>query len=187
MSPNPKLNAKHYIDPASVADFGKPVLFLDRDGVINRDVGYVGKRQDFVWMSGIFSFCRAAHHAGFALAVVTNQSGIARGFYSEDTFLELTRYVHEEFASQRIPIASTWYCPHHPDLGGKGAGTDCTCRKPRPGLLLAAAEFHQFDLNRSIMIGDRQSDMEAASAAGVALRFSVGAQSLEQIQKVCGF
>lgn len=187
VSPNPQLYARRYIDPASAADFGKPALFVDRDGVINKDVGYVGRRQEFVWMPGIFSLCRAAHHAGFAIAVVTNQSGIARGFYSEDMFLELTRYVHEEFARKRVPIASTWYCPHHPNFGEDGTGANCTCRKPKPGLLLAAAAFHQFDLSKSIMIGDRQSDMEAASAAGVARKFLVGAQSFEQIQKACGF
>jgi len=99
--------------------------------------------------------------------VVTNQAGIARGYYDQAQFLDYTRWVHEQFAAQGAPLLATFYCPHHPDAGQGEWRVACACRKPAPGMLLAAAESLGIDLPNSIMVGDTNADVEAARAAGV--------------------
>lgn len=151
----------HIVGPVGQA------LLLDRDGVININHGYVHRPDQTDWVPGIFDFCRAAVAAGYRPIVVTNQAGIARGFYDEEQFAEYSRWVHEEFALQGVEILATYYCPHHPDAGMGGYRIQCNCRKPAPGMLLAAAHDLGVDLGASIMIGDRASDMWAGDAAGV--------------------
>lgn len=144
-----------------------PALLLDRDGVININHGYVHSPDQTDWVPGIFDFCRAAVAAGYRPIVVTNQAGIARGFYDEAQFALYSRWVHEEFALQGVEILATYYCPHHPDAGMGAYRIQCNCRKPAPGMLLAAAHDLGVDLAASIMIGDKTSDMRAGDAAGV--------------------
>lgn len=142
-------------------------LLLDRDGVINVNFGYVHTPESTQWVTGIFDVCRAAQAAGFGLVVVTNQAGIARGFYSESQFHAYSTWVMEQFAERGVDILRTYYCPHHPDAGLGNYRTECECRKPRPGMILAAASDLGIDLAASMMIGDSASDMLAARAAGV--------------------
>lgn len=150
-----------------------PALFLDRDGVINHDSGYTYRIEDFHWIDGIFEVARLAVGAGRKLVVVTNQSGIARGLYDEAAFATLTAWMRERFAAEGTPLTAVYYCPHHPD-GNAPYRVACACRKPQPGMFLAAAQDHGLDLAASIMVGDKEIDMEAAQAAGVPRRVLFG-------------
>lgn len=142
-------------------------LILDRDGVINIDTPYVHSRQEFRFQDGIHELCRAAQNLGYLLLVVTNQSGIARGFYTESDFLELTKWMSQEFARRGVQIARVYYCPYHPVHGVGRYKVDSPDRKPRPGMFLRARDDFNLDLRRSVHIGDKLSDIEAARAAGV--------------------
>lgn len=149
---------------------GKHALFLDRDGVINHDAGYTSSTENFRFIDGIFDLCRAARRSGYLLIVVTNQAGIGRGYYSEQDFLTLTAWMRERFEAEGAPVTDVFYCPYHPEYGVGHYKQDSIDRKPNPGMLLRAAEKHGLDLGRSIMIGDKDSDMKAASQAGVGIR-----------------
>ena len=142
-------------------------LFLDRDGVVNVDHGYVASKDRFEFLPGIFDLTRTAVEQGFATFIVTNQAGIARGLYTEQDFARLMEWVCAEFERAGGPIVKVYHCPHHPDFGPEGLRVRCECRKPRPGLLLAAAEEFGLDMSASIMVGDKESDMLAGDAAGV--------------------
>jgi D-glycero-D-manno-heptose 1,7-bisphosphate phosphatase len=159
--------------PAEVASAAsetvRRALFLDRDGVINVNRGYVHTAEQTEWVPGIFELCKAARDAGYGLIVVTNQAGIARGYYSEMQFRDYTTWMHQQFEARGVPLLATFYCPHHPEAGQDSYRTDCDCRKPRPGMLLRAAAELRIDLAKSVMIGDSPSDMAAADAAGIPL------------------
>lgn len=141
-------------------------LFLDRDGVINVEKEYLYKIEAFEFMEGIFELCRAYQQKGYLIVVVTNQSGIARGYYSEDDFARLSEWMVDQFKEQGVSIAGIYYCPHHPDISGA-----CGCRKPEPGMLLDAAENLDIDLQASVMVGDKERDIEAAINAGVPTQY----------------
>jgi len=153
-------------------------LFLDRDGVINLERRYVHCRETFQFQDGIFELCRAAQNLGYLLVVVTNQAGIARGYYTEQDFLQLTEWMIDRFAEQQIQIARVYYCPYHPVHGIGGYKRDSADRKPKPGMLLRAQRELDLNLSSSVLIGDQVSDMQAARAAGIgtkiALRPEVG-------------
>lgn len=149
---------------------GNRALFLDRDGVINHDSGYTSSAENFRFIEGIFDLCRVAKRLGYLLIVVTNQAGIGRGYYSEQDFLTLTEWMRERFEAEGVPIADVFHCPYHPENGVGHYKRDSFDRKPNPGMLLRAAKKHGLDLGRSIMIGDKDSDMQAASKAGVRVR-----------------
>ena len=135
-------------------------LFLDRDGVVNIDKSYLYKKEDFVFCDGIFELLKYAQHLGYRLFIVTNQSGISRGYYSEDDFERLTSWMIEEFKKNGITIQKVYHCPHLPD-------DNCECRKPKPKMLKDAIDEFDIDPAASWMIGDKPSDMEAAKNAGV--------------------
>lgn len=145
-------------------------LFLDRDGVINIDHGYVCTAERTEFVEGIFELCRAARMQGYLIVVVTNQSGIARGYYSEQDFHAYMDWMRGEFAAHGAPLDAVYYCPHHPDTGSQEYRRDCECRKPKPGMLRRAAHELSLDLAASIMLGDSSSDMDAARAGGVGTR-----------------
>jgi D-glycero-D-manno-heptose 1,7-bisphosphate phosphatase len=142
-------------------------LFLDRDGVINVERGYVFRRESFEFIPGIFELCRAAQSLGYVLVVVTNQAGIARGYYSESEFDNLTKWMMTRFAEERVSIARLYYCPYHPVFGIGEYKRDSSDRKPNPGMLLQAQSDLNLDFGSSILIGDKPSDIEAGCAAGV--------------------
>jgi D-glycero-D-manno-heptose 1,7-bisphosphate phosphatase len=145
-------------------------LFLDRDGVINHDSGYTSDVDSFRFIDGIFDVCRAAKKLGYLLIVVTNQAGIGRGYYSEQEFFNLTRWMCDQFEAEGAAISDVYYCPYHSEHGVGGYKKESFDRKPNPGMLLRAAKKHELDLKRSIMIGDKNSDMQAANGAGVGVR-----------------
>jgi len=140
----------------------KKALFLDRDGVINVDHGYVSRIEDFEFVDGILDFIKTAQAKGYLPIIVTNQSGIGRGYYKAEEFEILTEWMLEEMRRAGIVIdrSQVFHCPHTPEAG-------CDCRKPMPGMLLEAAGRFEIDLENSWMIGDKPSDIEAARRAGV--------------------
>jgi D-glycero-D-manno-heptose 1,7-bisphosphate phosphatase len=142
-------------------------LLLDRDGVINLEKGYVHRRQDFHFREGIFDLCRAAQMLDYLPVVVTNQAGIARGYYTESEFWDLTEWMVQEFARHEVKIFRVYYCPYHPIHGVGKYKYDSPDRKPKPGMLLQAQTDLNLDLMSSILIGDKLSDIKAATAAGV--------------------
>jgi D-glycero-D-manno-heptose 1,7-bisphosphate phosphatase len=148
----------------------RKALFLDRDGVINVEKGYVHRPEDCHFLPGIFELCQAAQDLGYLLLVTTNQAGIARGYYTESDFLKFTDWMAGRFAEQQIQIARVYYCPYHPVHGIGKYKVDSPDRKPNPGMLLRAQADFDLDLGSSVLIGDRLSDICAADAAGVGTR-----------------
>jgi D-glycero-D-manno-heptose 1,7-bisphosphate phosphatase len=143
-------------------------LFLDRDGVINVDRGYVHRVEDFVFVPGIFDLARCAvQELGWRLIVATNQSGIGRGYFDEAAFQALTAWMCERFRAEGAPITRVYHCPYHPEAGIGAYRQDHPWRKPQPGMILQAAKDFALDLPHSALVGDKPDDMEAAAAAGV--------------------
>lgn len=148
--------------------------FLDRDGVINIDHAYVCRWEDFEFVDGVFDAARKLVQAGFVLVIVTNQSGIGRGYYSQSDFLALDKKVRQAFAEAGAPISGVYFCPHHPTNALPQYKLVCNCRKPAPGMMIQAAKDLNIDLTKSIMFGDKKSDMQAALAAGIPARVLLG-------------
>ncbi len=136
-------------------------LFLDRDGTINIDYGYVGSVDKFVFIDGVFDFCTAAQMRGYQIIVITNQSGIARGYYTDADYRIVTKYMCDEFARHGIKITGVLHCP---ELSGPN-------RKPNPGLFFQAQKMYNIDMAASVSVGDKERDIQAARAAGVARNF----------------
>jgi len=152
-------------------------LFLDRDGVINEDFGYVYKKEDFKFKEGIFELLKL--FKDYKIFIVTNQSGIARGYYSENDFHKLMEWVKKEFKKNNIEIVDINFCPHHPDITGS-----CECRKPNAGMILDLAQKYGIDLANSIMIGDKKSDIQAANKAGITKTYLVKDNLFDIIEKI---
>lgn len=142
-------------------------LFLDRDGVVNREIGYLWKPEQTEFTPGIFELCRVAQQRQYKIIILTNQSGIARQMYSETDFHALMQWMTSEFARHQIFLEDYYFCPHHPEHGIGKYRLDCSDRKPKPGMLLRAAQDHHLDLQRSVFIGDRCSDVQAGVSAGI--------------------
>lgn len=143
-------------------------LFLDRDGIINEDKSYLCKIEDFVFIDGIFDICKHYLARDYLIFVITNQAGIARGYYSEEDVAILHSWVVKEFESRGIIITDIRYCPHHYEKGTGRYKVDCECRKPKSGMIDDLAESYDIDLSNSVLIGDKSSDIEAGESAGVA-------------------
>ncbi|MBU0809429.1 MAG: HAD family hydrolase [Gammaproteobacteria bacterium] len=145
----------------------RPALFLDRDGVINVDHGYVHTPEAFEFVEGIFELVASANRNGYLVVVVTNQAGIGRGFYSELVFHVLTRWMKARFAERGGIIDGVYFCPYHPEHGIGEYRRQSEFRKPAPGMLLQAQSELGINMEQSILIGDKRSDMAAGQAAGV--------------------
>jgi D-glycero-D-manno-heptose 1,7-bisphosphate phosphatase len=147
--------------------------FLDRDGVINVETGYLYRIEDFAFVDGAVEGMHLLASAGYALVVVTNQAGIAKGLYDEAAYQRLTQHMLDELSKAGVAVTAVYHCPHHP-LGVVPAyAMHCLCRKPGAGMLLAAAGDHRLDLKRSVLIGDKTSDSLAGRAAGLPLTILV--------------
>lgn len=145
----------------------RPAAFLDRDGVLNLDKGYVSRPDDFEWCEGAIATVKELNDRGYYVFVVTNQAGVAYGYYEEAAVLELHRWMTAELAKHGAHIDAFYYCPHHPSGLREAYTMVCDCRKPAPGLLLAALREWNVDRERSFLIGDKHSDIQAAKTAGV--------------------
>ncbi len=142
-------------------------LFLDRDGVINEEIGYLIRPEDVRFVPGIVPLCRSAQRLGYRLVVVTNQSGIARGLYSEREFQELMAWMREALGREGVRLDAVYHCPYHPEHGVGDYRREHEDRKPSPGMLRRAAADLELSLRDSVMVGDRCSDVAAANAAGL--------------------
>ncbi len=142
-------------------------LFLDRDGVINVDHGYVCRREVFEFVDGIFDLCRRATDLDYLIFVITNQAGIGRGYFTEQQFHDLTEWMRAEFLARQVKIAGVYFCPFHPEYGVGDYKRESDFRKPGPGMILQAAREHALDLAQSVLLGDKESDIAAGVAAGV--------------------
>ena len=138
----------------------KKAIFLDRDGVINKEINYLHKINDFIFIDGVFDACRYFQDLGYSIFIITNQSGISRKLYKEEDYHILTKWMVNEFKNNNIDILDVFYCPHGPD-------SKCNCRKPKPGMLLEAQSTHNIDLSKSWLIGDREDDIKAAYFANI--------------------
>jgi D-glycero-D-manno-heptose 1,7-bisphosphate phosphatase len=141
-------------------------VFLDRDGTINVEKEYLHREEEFAFIPGAPEAIRLLREAGFLLVVVTNQSGISRGYYDEAALERLHAFMDEELARLGTKVDAYYFCPHHPQHGIGPYRSDCACRKPLPGMLLAAAADLSIDLAVSFMVGDKLADVEAGLAAG---------------------
>jgi D-glycero-D-manno-heptose 1,7-bisphosphate phosphatase len=144
----------------------RQAVFLDRDGTINEEKDYLWRIEDFAFIPGAPEAIRRLRDAGFLVIVVTNQSGVARGYFSRKDVDRLHQHIQRELAKIGTAIDAFYLCPHHPEKGQGEFKVDCACRKGRPGMLLQAAAEHGIDLAASWMIGDKRADLEAGRAAG---------------------
>jgi len=135
-------------------------IFLDRDGVVNKEVRYLYRLSDFEFIDGIFDACLYFQKLEYKIVIITNQSGIARGYYNENDYRKLTEWMLGQFNDNGINILDTFYCPHDP-------ASLCECRKPKPGMFIEAKDKYNISMKDSWMIGDSESDIKAANAAGI--------------------
>ncbi|PID48140.1 MAG: D-glycero-beta-D-manno-heptose-1,7-bisphosphate 7-phosphatase [Proteobacteria bacterium] len=143
-------------------------LFLDRDGVINEEKDYLYKIKDFEFIDGVFEACQYFQKKGYMIFIITNQSGIARGIYTEYDYKTLTDWMLKEFLKKSIAITKVYHCPHHPDITGF-----CLCRKPQPKMIIDAQKEFNLDLKKSILVGDKMSDINAGLSAGISHNYLI--------------
>ena len=163
-----------------------PAIFLDRDGTMNVDHGYVHEIDNFQFIDGAIEAMQELKKMGYALVMVTNQSGIARGMFSEETFMQLTEWMDWSLADRDVDLDGIYFCPHHPEAVVEEYRQQCDCRKPEPGMLLAARKELNIDMAASYMVGDKIDDMLAGKAAGVGIKVLVrsGKPVTEEGEKV---
>lgn len=145
----------------------RPAAFLDRDGIVNHDTGYVWHSENYKWQEGSDRAIKRLNDLGYYVFIVTNQAGVARGLYKTEDIERLHAYINSTLMKQGAHIDAFYYCPHHPDFGEGEYRQRCNCRKPNPGMMLQAMDEWPVDLSRSFMIGDKETDMQAAEAAGI--------------------
>ena len=145
----------------------RPAAFLDRDGVLNFDDGYIGTRERFRWMPGVVSAIRALNEAGYFVFVISNQSGVARGMFSEQAVRDLHNWMRDELLRDGARIDDIRFCPHHAEGSVADYAVDCDCRKPKPGMLRNLMAAWPVRMQGSFVIGDKPSDIEAAAAVGL--------------------
>ncbi|WP_312242957.1 D-glycero-beta-D-manno-heptose 1,7-bisphosphate 7-phosphatase [Pantoea sp.] len=150
-----------------------PAIFLDRDGTLNVDHGYVHEIDNFQFIDGVIEAMRELKNMGYALVLVTNQSGIARGMFTEEQFMQLTEWMDWSLADRDVDLDGIYYCPHHPEASVEEYRLACDCRKPQPGMLLSAQKHLHIDMAASYIVGDKLEDMQAGEAAGVGTKVLV--------------
>ena len=135
-------------------------IFLDRDGVINKEISYLSKVTDFQFITGVFEACQYFQLLGYKIIIVTNQSGISRGYFTENDFTNISNWMITEFKKNNIQILDIFHCPHDSE-------SNCDCRKPKPGMFIDAKYKYNISMKESWMIGDSESDIKAANTAGI--------------------
>lgn len=163
-----------------------PAIFLDRDGTLIEEVGYIDTPGKIKMIPDADAAIRLLKEIGYQTIIVSNQSGVARGYFDESTVQSINRRVLDLFAAEEARIDAVYYCPHHPKADDQNYGRDCECRKPKPGMFLKAAEEHNIDLSKSIMIGDKHTDVQAGKNLrmfSILLLTGFGKGELEKMKK----
>ncbi len=142
-------------------------VFLDRDGTINKDVGYLHEKDKFEYIEGAVEGLKALQDMGYVLVIVTNQSGIARDLFTEDDYLEFQSWIEDDLRSNGITIVGSYYCPHHPEAIVSKYRVECDCRKPKTGLFWRAASELNIDMDNSFAVGDKMRDLAIVNESGV--------------------
>mgnify|MGYP001414640198 FL=1 len=135
-------------------------IFLDRDGVINKEVNYLHKIENFKFIEGVFDACLYFQNLEYKIIIISNQSGISRGYFNENDYKNLTEWMLDQFDKNSVSILDIFYCPHGPE-------SKCNCRKPKPGMFINAKDRYNISMENSWMIGDSESDIQAANNAGI--------------------
>jgi len=149
-----------------IAPSSRPAIFIDRDGTLSEEVGYINHMTRFRLLPFAVDAVRLVNQSGYLAVLVTNQAGVARGYFPEPLVEEVHRHVHHRMAEGGARLDGIFYCPHHPSAGVPPYRQNCACRKPKPGLLLQAEKALGIDLPRSWVVGDRYPDMQVAWAVG---------------------
>lgn len=148
-------------------DNKRPAIFLDRDGTINVDKDYLYRIEEFEYVDGVIDALKTLLNLGFILVVVTNQSGIARGYYTEEDLAKLNEWMQEDLRKRGVVLSGVYYCPHHPEALIPQYRTKCNCRKPATGLYWQAEKELQIDMSKSFVIGDKIRDLAICEESGV--------------------
>lgn len=164
----------------------RPGVFLDRDGTINEDVGYISDPDDFQLIPGSAEAIARLNGEGFVVIVVTNQSGVARGYFTEDDVLTINNKMVGELEKVGAYVDGVYYCPHHPDFGDEGYRLDCECRKPGTGMVKKAAREFNIDVKRSFVVGDHRGDLELGRNAGAKTIMVLTGHGREERKKMEG-
>ena len=154
-------------------------IFLDRDGVINKEVNYLSDPSEFNLIKGVAHALKSLKAKGYLLIVITNQSGIARGYYNEETLQKIHDKMNSELEERGVKLDDIYFCPHHPEFTGL-----CPCRKPKPGMLLRAKKDHEIDLESSYLVGDKLSDIKAGLNAHCQTVLVLSGHGNEEIEKI---
>ena len=162
----------------------KKAILLDRDGTINVEKDYLHKVEDFEFEKNVVEALKIFSSLGYTMAVVTNQSGIARGYYTEDDLKKLNEYIKKELEKHGVIIEKFYYCPHHPENGIGKYKIDCICRKPNTGMLDEAIKEFNIDRTSSFMVGDTIADIDAGSRAGLTPVLVKTGHGMETLQKI---
>jgi D-glycero-D-manno-heptose 1,7-bisphosphate phosphatase len=164
----------------------RPAAFLDRDGVLNVDRGYVHRPEDFEWLPGAIAAIKRLNEAGYLVFVITNQSGVARGLYSEDDVQALHRWMTQELAAAGARVDGFEYCPYHPEGTVERYRRVSDRRKPAPGMILDCLARRPIDVERSFLVGDKPEDLAAAKAAGIVGHLFQGGDLLRYVEEIIG-
>ncbi|MEV9644133.1 D-glycero-beta-D-manno-heptose 1,7-bisphosphate 7-phosphatase [Aliarcobacter butzleri] len=155
----------------------KKIIYLDRDGVINKDFGYVYEIDKFEFINGVFEACKYFINLGYEIIVVTNQSGIGRNYYTKEDFIKLTNWMKNEFKKNGINILNVYFCPHAPE-------ENCNCRKPQIGMITQSLNDFDIDLQKSWLIGDKMSDIQTAISANIPNKILISKEKDDKVLHV---